>query len=183
MQALIRRKNTRRILLYKRIDALVNKNDPKWRNGYLYAVRLLSVTNRSAEELLKRLADKGYEPEITKEIIKELENQGILNDQKLVRETVNWGIHGKRLGRLRIKLELKKRGIRNGVIDEALESYEKATESDLAKTLAKERWEKLDRMEVRLRKKRVYDFLLRRGFEFELSRDVVNQLGKSDEDV
>ena len=160
----------------------MDKNNSKYRNGYLYAIRLLSVTNRSAKELKKRLAEKGYETEIADQIINELEGQGILNDQKLVRDTVQWAIKGKRLGRVRIAFELKKRGIASETIEGALQNYSTGTERELAETLAFERWEKLKSVEPRQRRKRVYDFLIRRGFNFDLCRDIIAHFNKVDND-
>jgi regulatory protein len=160
----------------------LDRNHPKWKNGYIYAVRLLAAANRSTKELAKRLKDKGYETEIVESVIEELRKHRILNDEKLVRETVQWNIEGKRLGRKRIALELKRRGIQETKITEALESYSKDSEANLAKELAAQRWEKFKNVEPRKRRQRIYDFLIRRGFDFELVRDTVYLLDKKAND-
>ena len=152
------------------------KHHPQLKQGYLYAVRLLTASKKSENELRRRLSGKGYPQEISKQVIDELKAQGILSDQKLTQETVQWAIQAKRYGRNRIALELKKRGITASEIEKELENYPKATERETALALAEERWEKLKKVERQKRKKRLYDFLVSRGFDFEMSREVVMQM-------
>ena len=152
------------------------KNHDQIKQGYLYAVRLLAQSKRSEHELLRRLKNKGYLPEATAQIINELKSQGILSDKKLVQDTVDWSIKAKRYGRNRIFFELKKRGIREANIGKALEGYSRAEEQENARSLATERWIKLEKVEVKKRKKRLYDFLISRGFDFELARRLVEEM-------
>lgn len=171
------------VFFFFKKDKSMDRENSKWKNGYIYAVRLLSIVNRGSGEILKKLVEKGYEKELADDIIAALESKGILNDTKLSRETVKWGIQGKRLGRLRLQFELKKRGIQSEQIQDALSDYSKETESGLAKTLAEEKWVKLQKIEPKLRKKRIYDFLIRRGFNFELSREVIENIETSNENI
>lgn len=150
------------------------------RQGYLYAVRLLSQSKRSEHELSERLQRKGYPSDITERILRELKSNGILSDQKMVQDTVEWSIRGKRYGRRRIEFELKRRGIAEFDIQKSLESYSKEEEQELARTLARERWTKLERVETHKRKKRLYDFLVSRGFDFELARQVAAEMERCD---
>ena len=151
-------------------------NNPQFKHGYLYAVRLLTVGKRSSSELSTRLAEKGYSGETVQQVIEILKTQGILNDQRLIRETVQWAVQAKRYGRRRISLELKKRKVNAGEIEKALMEYPKNVEQETARMLAEERWLKLKKVEPQKRKKRVYDFLINRGFDFELSREVVTHM-------
>lgn len=152
------------------------KNNPQFKQGYLYAVRLLAASKKSEREVSKRLLEKGYPEETVEQVVGELRSQKLLSDRKLVDETIQGAIYAKRYGRRRIFLELKKRGIGSAQIEKALEDYPKATERETAHTLAQERWEKLKKVEYQKRKKRLYDFLLNRGFDFELAREIVNQM-------
>jgi len=49
-------------------------------------------------------------------------------------------------------------------------------ETDRARELARAKWERFAKLDGPKRKRRVYDFLLRRGFDFQTVRDVVEQL-------
>ncbi len=155
---------------------LKDKNNPQFKQGYIYAVRLLAASKKSERELLRRLSDKGYPVEIAEQVIDELKTQGILSDQKLAQETVHWAIQAKRYGRNRIALQLRKKGVQASEITKELEQYPKAIERETALALAEERWIKLKKVEPQKRKKRLYDFLVSRGFDFEISREIVTQI-------
>ncbi len=162
---------------------LKDKNNPQFKQGYIYAVRLLAASKKSELELLKRLSDKGYPVEIVEQVVDELKTQGILSDQKLAQETVHWAIQAKRYGRNRIALKLRKKGVPAGEITKELEQYPKAIERETALAVAEEGWMKLKKVEPKKRKKRLYDFLINRGFDFEISREIVAQIQKeSNED-
>ncbi len=152
------------------------KDDPQFKQGYLYAVRLLAASKKSKKDLLKRLSDKGYDAEIIQIILETLKTQGILDDRKMVDETVQWAKQAKRYGKRRIGFELRKKGIEQNIINQALEGYSKDEERETAYQLAEVRWNKLQNVELVKRKKRLFDFLISRGFDFELSREIINQL-------
>ena len=156
--------------------ALKNDDNPQLKQGYIYAVRLLAASKKSERELLKRLSDKGYSEEIAEQVVEELKDQRILSDQKLAQETVHWAIQAKRYGRNRIALKLRKKGVPAWEITKELEQYPKALERETALALAEERWAKLKKIEPKKRKKRLYDFLVARGFDFEISREIVTQM-------
>ncbi len=152
------------------------QEDSQFKQGYLYAVRLLTASKKSATQLLKRFKEKGYKPEIAESVLEKLKEQGILNDRKMVDETIQWAKQAKRYGKRRIAMELKKKGIAQNVIDDSLSHYSKEEERETALVLAQVRWQKLERIEPNKRKKRMYDFLISRGFDFETTREIVDQL-------
>ena len=159
------------------------KNNPQFKQGYLYAVRLLAASKKSEREVRKRLLDKGYFKETIDQVVSELAEQKILSDRKLIEETVQSAVQAKRYGRRRIVLELKRRGVALNQVEKALSDYPKEVEEETAKALAESRWEKLKKVEPQKRKKRLYDFLLNRGFDFELARGIVEQMhSKTHED-
>lgn len=155
---------------------LTTKDNPQFKQGYLYAVRLLAASKKSEAEISKRLLEKGYPREIVQQVLNRLKSQKLLSDQKLVEETIQSATQIKRYGRRRVAFELKKRGIATAQIETALQNYPKTIERETAYRLAEERWQKLKKVEHQKRKKRLYDFLLNRGFDFELAREVVNQM-------
>ena len=125
----------------------------------------------------QRLQNKGFESAMIQQIIQKLEREGVLNDQKMIHETIQYAIHGKRLGRNGIRFAFKTRAITQTMIEEKLKIYSKEAESDLAEMLGRERWEKLSPIETERKKKRVYDFLVRKGFNYDLSRSVIETIG------
>jgi regulatory protein len=164
------------------MDTKLN-HSPQFKQGYLYAVRLLTASKKSEREVAKRLSEKGYLSEVIEEVIAQLKKQKILSDQKLAQETVHTTLLGKRYGPKRIYYQLRKRGIPEHEAHEAAEAYPKSLERETAKELASERWLKLKNIEPKKRKKRLYDFLINRGFNHELAFEIVKQIEtKKDED-
>ncbi len=155
-------------------------DDPQFQQGHLYAIRLLTASKKSTSQLRKRLKDKGYRADVIQNVLDALNTQGILNDRKMVDESVQWAKQAKRYGKRRIALELKKKGIAEAVINESLVDYSKDEERETAKELAAVRWEKLSRLDPMKKKKRLYDFLISRGFDFEVVRETVDELNKSE---
>ena len=152
------------------------------KQGYLYAVRLLTVTKRSRKELARKLKSKGFAGEISDKILDRLETQGILNDRALVEETVQRAVREKRFGRRRIEFELKRKGAQEASIERALANYPSEEERANALALAEAQWEKLKRVDPKKRKKRLYDFLITRGFEFGLAREIISQLDRQNDE-
>jgi regulatory protein len=165
------------------MDTKLNHN-PQFKQGYLYAVRLLTASTKSEREVTKRLTDKGYPPEVVQEIVGELKTQKVLNDQTLTQQMIQTILLEKRYGPKRVYYNLRKRGISSAEAQRAADAYPKSVEREAAQELAQPRWEQLVRVEPQKRKKRLYDFLINRGFNHELSREIVAQIeSKTDEDI
>lgn len=149
----------------------IETDNPQFKQGYIYALRLLSISNRSSRDIRNRFREKGYSDEVADAVIRQLTETGILNEKKNVREMVQWAINGKHLGRKRIRVELKQKGFRENVIDEELENYLPEKEKEQARELAQNKIERLKKSDPQKRKKQVYDFLVRRGFDYETARE------------
>ncbi len=158
------------------------KNNPQYKQGYLYAVRLLTASKKSSKEISKRLKDRGYGEAVIEGVLNSLKEQGILDDTKLVTDSVEWAKQAKRYGKRRIFSDLRKKGIDSKIIDQALIEYPKEDERQTAFDLAKNRWDKLSKIEPKKRKQRLYQFLGNRGFDFEIIREVMEKLTHNQND-
>ena len=163
---------------------LTPQDKDQLRQGEIYAVRLLTASKKSESELLKRLELKGYPSAVAHQVVDRLKQNGVLDDRKLIEDTVQWSIQSKKWGRRRISFELKKRGVKSSAITEALDQYSEDLEFDLALEQGRARWHKFRSVEFSKRKKRVYDYLINRGFDYELARNVITKLEtKSNENI
>ena len=153
------------------------------KQGYLYVVRLLAQTKRSERELVGKLKGKGYSDGAIEQIIARLKEQKILSDKRLVEDTIDTSVHVKGYGRRRIRAELMHRGIAGPEIERALEHYSREEEKGIAERMAQNRWEKLEKVDPKKRMKRLYNFLISRGFDFDLSRSIAHELEYKHEDV
>ena len=152
-----------------------NDKAKAWALNNAYA--LLRQRPRSVYEIKSRLKLKGYDDPIIEGIVASLERMGDLNDEKFARLWIESRMHMNPAGDVVLKHELKSKGISDSIIEAALiEKAEKYDEYELALSMARDRFERLKKLDRRKATKRIYDFLLRRGFKYDNIRKVVENL-------
>ena len=141
------------------------------------AYALLRQRPRSIHEIRSRLKLKGYGEEVVEDVVESLKRIGELDDEKFARFWVESRMHMNPAGDVVLKHELKGKGVSDSVIEAALsEKAVKYDEYEVAFSMAKDRFERFKKLDRQKAMKRVYDFLLRRGFKYENIRRVVESL-------
>jgi len=144
-------------------------------NNNAYA--LLRARPRSEVELRQRLKMKGYKKPVIDTVVEDLRRLGYVDDAKFAKLWVESRMHLNPVGDVILRQELKVKGVADSLIEDALAAKAEAyNESEIAKSMAIERFERFKKMDRRKALKRVYDFLLRRGFSYETVRSVVEEL-------
>lgn len=147
------------------------------RQAVISSLRILTASPKSRRQLEGKLKEKGFDVKIVEKTLSRLEGEGLLNDRIYAEGVARTFLNIRTSGRKRIVYELKKRGIQDSLIEEVLRTLSVDVERTRAEELAhhqNERWSKLDQSR---RRKKIYNFLLRRGFDYSLSREVVEKLG------
>lgn len=139
-------------------------------------LRLLAATPKSRTELAGKLKRKGFDGALIKETLDELEEQGIVNDRVYARELTARFTQAKPSGRKKIEFELKRHAVPEKIQEEVLEAITPENETERAREIARERWQRMEKQPPLKRKKKVYDFLVRRGFDFQITRDIIEEL-------
>jgi regulatory protein len=140
------------------------------------ALRFLKIRPRSVAELRDKLANKGFEPQLIEDELKYLQSIELLNDRAF---TASWIQHrlARPFGFRRIITELKQKGIVDHIISEAVANAKgQYAESDIVFELAERRASRLKNLDPQKRKKRVGDFLLRRGFPLDVVMKVLKKI-------
>ncbi|MDO8536487.1 MAG: regulatory protein RecX [Candidatus Omnitrophota bacterium] len=141
------------------------------------AYALLRMRPRSVYEIRNRLKLKGYADTLVEDVVASLERAGELNDEKFAHFWIESRMHMNPAGDVVLRHELKRNGISDNIIETALtEKAEKYDEYELSLSMAKDRFERLKKLDRRKAMKRIYDFLLRRGFKYDNIRRVVENL-------
>ncbi len=134
---------------------------------------LLKFRLRSEKEIYERLKKKRFDEEITKQTISFLKDKGFIDDSLFAKAWIESRIK-KPLALRRIRQELNLKGIDREIIDSQISEIKKNyPEQDLVKKIAQERLKKLKGIELGSAKRRVYAYLLRRGFSPEI---IINAL-------
>lgn len=152
---------------------------------YDRALNLLGFRARSARELQRRLTQKGESRERADRVIQRLREVGLIDDadfaRQLTRSKVSAGA-----SRRRVHQELFKRGVARDVADEAVEEvFEDEGMSDAAsiERVARKKWQTLKSLDALTRRRRLYAFLARRGFDADDVSRVVRQLDSDADDA
>ena len=150
--------------------------DPQKEQALIVSLRLLAASPKSRAEVARKLGEKGFRPELVTEVLDEMETKGLLSDKAFAQNLISRFTQGQPSGSRKISFELKRHGVPATLREEMLAGLEPEQEAERAREVAQARWERLKNLPDDKRKKRLYDFLIRRGFDFQLVRDIVEEL-------
>lgn len=143
-----------------------------------YAFLLLKFRLRSEKELYQRLKRKKFAEEIIRETILFLKDKGFIDDESFTKTWIESRLK-RPLGLRRIRQELNLKGIAKETIDsQIIEAKNNYCEEDIVRKVAQERLGHLKSIEPDIAKRRLYSYLLRRGFSPEIVVDAITQLCK-----
>ena len=142
--------------------------------------RLFNIRQRSEREVRNYLKNLSFKKKVKEQeevsdlviesLIEKLKQKGLLDDKQFASSWVQ--SRGKKKGKIGLKMELIQKGIAKEIIDELInqtpESEQLIAQGALEKKIRL--WEKLPYLEF---KKKAYEFLLRRGFEYEVVKDTI----------
>lgn len=142
-----------------------------------YCFKLFKYRFRSERETRDRLKRKRFSPEIIENVIIYFKGLGLINDLLFTKSWIEARLK-RPYGLKRIIYELKNKGISEKIIEEEIQEIRKSySEYDIVKRIAEEKFKGLNlRIDPDKIKRRIYSFLLRRGFSPEVIYEVLNQL-------
>ena len=150
--------------------------DSSFETALAYTLRALGARALTTHEIETKLRQRKVDAEIRKAVLERLSSWGYLDDAACARQTVSAAIRSGR-GTLRIRMDLKKRGLDPDLCD-GLVTASGEDPRDRLQALAEKRWELLSRKEPDFWKRRskLYRYLSSRGFGGEEIRSVMEGL-------
>jgi len=148
------------------------------RHTFNRAIKLLTIKPRSVAELRERLLrGKNSDKAVVDTVIARLQEYGYVNDERFAFSYASLKVKQRPVGRRRLQRDLKLKKVAQGVADEALELvYAETPEEQLIDVAIEKRIRVRGRPKTRIEAKKLFDHLLRQGFEFELVSDKVRAL-------
>jgi len=141
------------------------------------AFHYLSYRPRTIKEVRDKLKEKGYEEELVEETIALLERLGLLDDRDFAARWVAERLRSKPRGRRILFTELRQKGISREMAEETLsEAFADIDERSLAAELLCKRAARYRCDEPHRAFRRMSDFLVRKGFDFEVAREVAQEI-------
>lgn len=145
------------------------------------AYRYLTLRPRSRAEVEKKLADRGFPPDIVGSVIDHLLRLGYLDDLAFARQWAAARVRSRGFGRRRIEQELRNRGIDRELVREALEGlFDEAAEIDIARREAEKKLRTLSRYEPEVQRRRLAGFLERKGHPPGIIHSVLRALSRKE---
>jgi len=143
------------------------------------AYDLLSRKAWTRRELFLRLLRRGAPAPVAEEILKDLEQQGYVNDQAFAIAWAETRARERHWGGRRLRQELARKGVAPPAIERAIEkAFGPSGEEAEAVAAATHQWPRLLRRGAEKAPRRLRDYLLRRGFSAELVEALVKQIAR-----
>lgn len=142
------------------------------------ALNYLSYRARTEMEVRRKLAQKGFGEGVIEAVIERLYALHYLDDAAYARSFVSGRFRSRGYGPARIRGDLMRRGIDRPLIEDALgEVLEPEETFEAAKEQAEKRWARLaSEADPAKRRKKLSDFLIRRGYSYDVVRRVLEEL-------
>ncbi len=146
--------------------------------------RLFNIRQRSEKEVRDYLRNLSFKRKVKGEevmsevaielLIKKLKQKKMLNDEEFAKSWVE--ARSKKKGKIAIKRELFQKGIDREIIEEVISGQVTVdSEAQVAEKILEKKmriWKNLPPLKF---KKKAYEFLMRRGFEYEPVKDIVEK--------
>lgn len=130
---------------------------------------------RCHSEVREKLFQLGVRRSDHDEIIAALIEEDYLNEERFAIAFTRGKFRMNQWGRVKIKAALKQKKISDYCINKALKQIDEKEYLQLLKKLAEKRYASLKSEQWLVRKKKTIDYLLQKGFEGELVREVVEK--------
>jgi regulatory protein len=141
------------------------------------ALQYRSYRPRSRKEIVEYLQKKGFDDSHIHLAIAFLNEMNLLNDDEFARMFCRDRLRMKPVGKSSMKHLLFKKGIDKPTIEKILpEFYTDESENLLALKEAERKYKRVKSLPLVTQKKRIFEHLVRRGYDTSLSRKVTTQL-------
>jgi regulatory protein len=148
---------------------------------YDRALNLLAFRARSSAELGRSLVRKGEPKELVDRALNRLREQGLLDDAAFAESFTRTKVLGGRQSKRRVQQGLAKKGVARDVGDAAIAAVfeqEGVDQSAVVEAAARKKLRSLVKLEPAVRRRRLYAFLARRGYDADDVRKAMEAVGE-----
>jgi regulatory protein len=148
---------------------------------YDRALNMLAFRARSSTELARSLVRKGEPKELVDAAIERLREQGLLDDAAFAQSFTRAKVLGAQQSRRRVQQDLARKGVARDVTDAAIATVfeeEQVDQREVVERAARKKLRSLTKLEPAVRRRRLYAFLARRGYDSEDIRRAMDAVGE-----
>ena len=158
-------------LTEEKIEELKEKDNNEI--AFQKALNFLSYRPRSEDEVRKNLKKHGYQEEVIEDILERLRQGQLVDDASFAQMWVENRSEFRPRGRRALRMELRKKGISDDIIDPSLEHLD---EEQLAYRAASKQIRKYRNLEWPVYRKKMSGFLARRGFDYGIISIIIKKV-------
>jgi regulatory protein len=147
--------------------------------AYDRALNMLAFQARSSRDLRRKLVQKGEVEAHAQAAVERLVAAGLLDDAEYARQVARSKVAGQGASKRRLQQELFKRGVERGVADAAIGevlSDEGVDEGEIVERFARKKLKSLAALDAPTRRRRLYAYLARRGYEGDVIRRAMSRV-------
>lgn len=152
------------------------------RKAYNKAIHYLARRMRSEKEIKDYLVLKEIDEPVINEILHRLTAQKYINDEEFALAYVRTQANTTDKGPNVIKMELKEKGIIEGILNQALKEYPLEQQIEKATKISSKFYEKNTKESLKIQKQKLENLLLRKGYSYEVINIAVNDVSINNED-
>ena len=141
-----------------------------------YALELLSNQSYSKGQMSYQLGQKGFSTEAIEITLEDLEQLGHIKDENFAKKWVARRQRSKPKGKKMLAHELADQNVDKATIDRVLAGIHDAEETKMALELAQKQAKRYQSLAPAVAKRRLHNFLLRRGFDYETIQRVIERV-------
>jgi regulatory protein len=148
---------------------------------YDRALNMLAFRARSSAELARALVRKGEPKELADRAVVRLQEQGLLNDAAFAESFTRAKVLGAHQSKRRVQQDLARKGVARSVTDEAIATVfeeEGVDQREVVEQAARKKLRSLLRLDPVVRRRRLYAFLARRGYDGDDIRVAMQAVGE-----
>lgn len=142
--------------------------------AYQTALGYIGYKDRTTSEVTARLEKAEYPAEVIQKTLAELEENDYINDQRFARQWVENRSESKPRSRYLLSLELKRKGIDESIIEEALTNL--PDDAELAREFGNQYMRKLSHVDPETFIKKMSGAMQRKGFSYSVTREAIAYL-------
>ncbi len=135
------------------------------------AASFLGSSKKTEKAVYDKLEECGYSEDICAKVIEELKKYGYIDDMDYAESYISDRLKLNPRGRYALKMELRQKGVKDSIIERALDNAQIDESIYIKQLIIKKRYDIHDMDEKE--KKKLFDFLLRRGFSYGIIKDTI----------
>lgn len=141
--------------------------------GRTVAMDRLAARDRSRGELFDALARRRFPEDVAAVIVDQLESEGLVDDERFARAWVEQRGRDKGLAASVLRLELRRKGVADEIIDTVLADVDPGDERQAAHRLVQRKLRSVQGLEQHVQIRRLTAMLARKGYSPQVAFDVV----------